>query len=73
MAHSGKYHREGWQEHKWERQALSGACAFVLMCVFLDVRVGPRVWADTDEVSEFKRILLYACVQAGREGWPGAG
>lgn len=73
MAHSVKYHREGWQEHKRERQALSGACALVLMCVFLDVRVCPRVWADTDEVSEFKRVsFVRVCPGRSRgvaRGW----
>lgn len=52
---------------------MSGACAFVLMCVFLDVRVCPRVWDDTDEVSEFKRVsFVHVCPGRSRgvaRGW----
>lgn len=43
------------------------------MCAILDVRVDPRVWADTDEVSEFKRVS-FVTVCPGRSrgvarGW----
>lgn len=52
---------------------MSGARAFVLMCLFLDVRARPRVWADTDEVSAFKRAsFVHVCPGRSRgvaRGW----
>lgn len=43
------------------------------MCVFLDVRVCPRVWADTDEVSELKHVsFVRVCPGRSRgvaRGW----
>lgn len=71
MANSVKNLREGgWRDNKWERQDLSGACACVLN-VFLDILVCQCVSACTD--IRCLRFVVHVCVQAGQEGWPGAG